>query len=172
MNVRHTAGPQGQHPGVWVTQAYPPVLLSALQRRGGIPAAVREAVLDQLRHRSPATLRERIERRWFTRFNHLPAGEVAQRADDIAFDLVAAPHCPDPRCEDGWLLDQYDDASGCPRCRRRRIEVTLYEPAAHPPSTPEHQQHMAARIRDQIRTTRSTARHVWRRPVEPGEHRA
>ncbi|MFJ5120960.1 hypothetical protein [Kitasatospora sp. NPDC088548] len=169
-NGRPAAGPQGLHPGVWVTQAYPPVLAAALGRRGGIPVAVREAVLDQLRYRSPAALRERIERRWWADFGHLPAGAVAERADDIALALVAAPGCPDPRCEDGWLLDQDDAAGGCPRCRRRRIEVTL-APALAPPSTPEHQQRMAARIRDQIRTSRSTARHV-RQPDRPGDHRA
>ncbi|MFB6888924.1 hypothetical protein ACFCX4_06365 [Kitasatospora sp. NPDC056327] len=49
---------------ICVTQPYPPVLAAVLQRRGGIPVAVREAVLDQLGNRSPVTLRERTERRW------------------------------------------------------------------------------------------------------------
>ncbi len=72
----HPRYPQGQHPAVWVTQAYPTVLQAALARHGGIPHAVRELVLQQLHHRTPGELRERIERRFFARFSHLPGGEI------------------------------------------------------------------------------------------------
>ncbi|MFB7383158.1 hypothetical protein ACFC6U_39750 [Kitasatospora purpeofusca] len=154
-NGRPAVRPQGLHPGVWVTQAYPPVLAAALQRRGGIPVAVREAVLDQLGHRSPATLRERIERRWWARWSHLPAGEIAERADDIAYALVAEPGCPEPRCEDGWLLDT---DHGCPRCRQRTVDTAAVAPAG-PPAARTTVAAAAAAIRQTILTSRTAAHH-------------
>ncbi|MFJ4679267.1 hypothetical protein [Kitasatospora sp. NPDC088783] len=163
----HTAGPQGRHPAVWVTDALPPVLQAALARRGGIPRSVRETVLDQLYHRSAGELRERIERRWSARFSHLDAGRIAENADEIALDLVAAPSCPEPRCEDGWLLDEHDSAGGCPRCRRRRIESNAL-PADAPPAAPARQRAAAQQIRQQLRLTRSAVRHV-RRPALQGD---
>ncbi|WP_331727299.1 hypothetical protein OG871_39985 (plasmid) [Kitasatospora sp. NBC_00374] len=156
MTVHHPHGPQGQHPAVWVTQAYPAVLQSALNRHGGIPAAVRELVLQELHHRTPGELRERIERRFYARFSNLSGTGIAERADDIAYDLAAPPECRDPRCEDGWHLDA---DHGCPLCRQRRIDIQLV-PAVRPPATPEHQEEMAHLVRQQIRTARSTARHV------------
>ncbi|MDH6129366.1 hypothetical protein [Kitasatospora sp. GP82] len=132
MTVSHPPGPQGQHPAVWVTQAYPPVLQAALARHGGLPASVRQLVLHELHHRTPAELRERIERRWYARFSHLPAGEIADRADEIALDLAAAPACLDPRCEDGWQLDA---DHGCPRCRQRLVNTNALPLDGEPAST-------------------------------------
>ncbi|MET9396058.1 hypothetical protein [Kitasatospora sp. NPDC002965] len=80
----HPRGPQGQLPAVWVTESYPPVLRAALTSRSGIPVAARELVIEQLGHRTPGELRERVERRFFARFSHLPSGEITERADEIA----------------------------------------------------------------------------------------
>ncbi|MFE0457758.1 hypothetical protein ACFW1A_00675 [Kitasatospora sp. NPDC058965] len=166
MNMRHTAGPaQGQHPGVWVTQAYPPVLLTALQRRGGIPVAVREVVLDQLRHRTPAQLRERLERRFFAAYAHLPAGHIAERADEIAYALLVAPACPEPRCEDGWLLDA---DHGCPRCRQRRVETAATAPAG-PPATRATVTAAAAECRRTILSSRTAAHQQQSRLDQRGQ---
>lgn len=152
------ANPDGQHPGMWVTHAFVPVLRDALDHRGGIPHAVRTAVLAQLdpgaaNHRSAALLRERVERRWFKRFAQLPRPEIIERADEIALALVDAPTCSDPRCEDGWHLDT---DSGCPRCRHRHVNTNALAPTG-PAASSQHVAAAAASIRRVIVDSRTSA---------------
>ncbi|WP_030272957.1 hypothetical protein [Streptomyces sp. NRRL B-24484] len=157
MTANHQAGPQGQYPAVWVAGAYPSVLLAVLGQHGGIPQAMRESILRQLHegHRSPAELRERIERRWWSTYSHLPAGDIAERADEIALALVAAPPCSIARCEDGWHLDA---DRGCPQCRQRHIDTDAL-PATGPAASSEHIAATAAAIRRTIRASRTSAHH-------------
>jgi hypothetical protein len=105
---------QGRDPATWVLEAIPRPLRTVLEQRGGIPHAVRLTAHQQLDVRSPEQLRERIERRWYERFSHLPGAELAERADGIALELVAAAGCEvSVMCEDGWLLDQDAVCSWC-----------------------------------------------------------
>ena len=62
MDSSHPPGPQGQHPAMWVTQAYPPVMQAALARHGGLPVSVRQLVLGEPHHRPPP--RPSSTRRW------------------------------------------------------------------------------------------------------------
>jgi hypothetical protein len=147
---------------VWVTQAYPAPLLSALARLGGIPSTVKTVVLDQLEHRTPALLRERIERRYYLHYAQLTGAELLVRADEIALALVAPGPCPEPRCEDGWLLDDADRAGGCPHCRHRRMDANML-PADGPPAAATQVHRYAAQIRQRLRQDRSATRHVRQR---------
>ncbi|WP_407913251.1 hypothetical protein [Kitasatospora sp. NE20-6] len=145
---------QGQDPVGWVTEAYPRPLRYALSRRGGVPHTVRTVIAGQLRVRTADQLRERIERRWFGGFAHLPAPELLERADDIAMQLVGAPGCEvSLRCEDGWLLDQ--DAN-CMWCRPSRTEFHMRDEDLTDGrrSSAETVARMAAEIRTSMRTNR------------------
>ncbi|GAA2747070.1 MULTISPECIES: hypothetical protein [Kitasatospora] len=103
----------GQDPAVWVAGAFPGPLVRALEGRGGLPRAVREEIARQLAEDvGPSVLRERIERRWYERFAHVPPGELADRADEVAMQLVAASECP-LGCEDGWLLAESRVCAWC-----------------------------------------------------------
>ncbi|GGV45760.1 hypothetical protein GCM10010495_74220 [Kitasatospora herbaricolor] len=165
--------PPGQHPAVWVTEGLPGPLLAALVRHGGIPHTVRTLVIDQLKHRGPEDLRLRAERRWFQRYSHLTGPEIAERADRLAYDLLAPSGCEVAQCEDGWLLD---DSGGCHRCRIRRtvVDTTLAEPSGGPRSSPEYVTDVVAAMRAQRRRTHGTPRSTrsiplarGRRPYEP-----
>ncbi|GAA3011868.1 hypothetical protein GCM10020229_24110 [Kitasatospora albolonga] len=149
-------GPQGQRPDVWVTEAFPPALQRALAARGGVPVPVHDLVLHQLHQRTPAELRERIERRWYLRFSQLTAAQITERTDEIALDLIAPGTCPDPWCEDGWLLDQHDTARGCPRCRHRTVDTTAL-PADGAPASAGTVTAAVASIRHSILLARTTS---------------
>jgi hypothetical protein len=165
-----TPYPSHRH-DVWVVEGYPPVLLTALTERGGVPPAVWHTVLEQLEQRSAAQLRERTERRWFLRFSHLTGPELAQRADELALALVAPGECRDPRCEDGWLLDF---ATSCPRCRPTRSRFDMREedvPDGHR-SSPARVAQVASGIRAELRRTHGVprnerSRHVMRSAPAP-----
>ncbi len=159
--------PQGQHPAVWVTEGLPGPLLAALVRRGGIPHDVRTLVLDQLGQRSADDLRLRAERRWYQRYSNLTGPEIADRADRLAYELLAPSGCEVALCEDGWLLD---DSGSC-RCRPARpvIDTTGGEGTGRPRSSPEFVTEMVAALRTQRRRVHGMPRgassgHVVKQP--------
>ncbi|GHH67808.1 hypothetical protein GCM10018781_23650 [Kitasatospora indigofera] len=151
----------------------PLLALAALVRHGGIPQTVRVLVIDQFAHRGPEDLRLRVERRWFQRYSHPTGPEIAQRADHLAYDLLAPSGCEMAQCEDGWLLD---DSGGCHRCRTRRtvVDTTLVEPSAGPRSSPGYVTDVVAAMQAQRRRTHGMPRSArsiplarGRRPYEP-----
>ncbi|MFC8448158.1 hypothetical protein [Kitasatospora sp. NPDC057223] len=159
--------PQGQHPAVWVTEGLPGPLLAALVRRGGIPHDVRTLVLDQLGRRSAGDLRLRAERRWFQRYSNLTGPEIADRADRLAYELLAPSGCEVALCEDGWLLD---DSGSC-RCRPSRsvVDTTGSEGTGRPRSSPEFVTEVVAALRAERRRVHGMPRgarsgHVVKQP--------
>lgn len=153
-----------QHPAAWVTEGLPGALKDALVQRGGIPHRVRELVLDQLQYRTATELRDRIERRWFLRFSNLTGPEIAQRADTIVYELLAAGDCTSLHCEDGWLRD---DSGSCPKCRKNRSQFNMRpeDLAVDRRASPEFAAQVAAALRQERRQKygmpRSTrSRHV------------
>jgi len=148
---------QGQHPGAWVAEGFPTPLLTALKGLGGIPHGVRPVILSELERRSPSELRERIERRWYLRYSNLTGPEITDRADEIAIALVQPSGCPEPRCEDGWLLDS---GSSCGLCRpsRSRFDARPEDLRLDGPTTPGYGSQTAAALRDQIRRTHGVPR--------------
>jgi hypothetical protein len=148
---------EGQHPGAWVTEGYPAPLLAVLKQVGGIPHEVRPVILSELGRRSPAALRERIERRWYLRFSNLTGPQIAERADEIAVALVEPGDCREPQCEDGWLLD---DSGSCPRCRpgRSRFDARPEDLQPDSAATPEYGSRTAMALRDEVRRTRGVLR--------------
>ncbi|MFJ6140550.1 hypothetical protein [Kitasatospora sp. NPDC092286] len=163
---------RGQDPVTWVTEGYPRVLLGILNKLGGLPHVVRPLIHHELASRTPAQLRERIERRWYLHYAQLSKPELTDRADIIAEDLVRSSDCPEPRCEDGWLLDHN---RSCVRCRPGRTEVHLTgrdEIVEGPRSSPETVARAAAEIRARMRFAHGAprgerSRHVLRTDLKP-----
>jgi hypothetical protein len=152
---------QGRDPVAWVTEAFARPLLAALEQRGGVPHSVRSVVGQQLTVRSPAQLRERVERRWFERFAHLSGQALLERADEIAVDLVAAPGCElSVWCEDGWLLDEDMVCMWC-RPSGTVFDMTEEDGSEGRRSSPETAARMAAEIRASMRLTRRRPRSRW-----------
>jgi hypothetical protein len=164
--------PQGRPPEVWVMEGYPLPLLTALRHRGGLPHTVPPVLREQLAVRTPAQLRERIERRWFLRFSHLPGPDLVSRADEIALVLVVSGVCGDLQCEDGWLLDA---GVSCGRCRptRCRFDMRSEDFPDGGQSSAVEVARVASAIRAELRRTygmprNRRGRHVVRsKPVAP-----
>ncbi|MFJ6382628.1 hypothetical protein ACIQI7_21820 [Kitasatospora sp. NPDC092039] len=171
--TRSTYMARGQNPVTWVTKGYPSVLVGILDKHGGLPRTVPPLVHHELNGRTPAQLRERIERRWYLHYARLSKPELAARADLIAEDLVRPGDCPEPRCEDGWLLDPYD--TSCGTCSRGRTEVHHTgqdEVVDGPRSAPENVARVAAGIRARMRSAHGAprgerSRHVLRKDLQP-----
>ncbi|MFJ9520643.1 hypothetical protein ACIRPK_20625 [Kitasatospora sp. NPDC101801] len=149
---------RGMNPVSWVTEGFPPVLLHVLAKNsGGLPPDVPALVHDQLAVRTPAEMRERIERRWYLLYSGLHNGELKKRADEIAVALVRPGNCTDPNCEDG---DLRDERGTCVLCRPSRSEFNMR--AEDIPdgrrSSPETVARAAASIRAQLRRTHGTSR--------------
>ncbi|WP_354644068.1 hypothetical protein [Kitasatospora camelliae] len=145
---------RGQDPAGWVTETFPGPLRRALEQHGGVPHTVRAVVARQLPLRTAEQLRERIERRWYERYAHLPGQELLDRADEIAVELVREPGCEiSNRCEDGWLLDE---EAICAWCQPSGTVFDVREPdlAGGRRSSPETVSRMAAEIRASMRAGR------------------
>lgn len=76
--------------------------------------------LEQLQHRTPEEIRKRLSRRWFA---YRYAVQTLDNPIAVVMQMLAAPDCPDPRCEDGELLG-LEDNKRCPRCDERAGEHT------------------------------------------------
>ncbi|MFD9127756.1 hypothetical protein [Kitasatospora sp. NPDC059571] len=141
----------GQDPAAWVAAAVPGPLMRALDRRGGMPHGMRQEIARQLADgTSAARLRERIERRWWERYAHLPGPDLLERADDIALDLVAVPTCP-LGCEDGWLIEQ---SRVCPWCRPNGTVIDVHEEDGGRRLDADGQARRAAEVRAAMRANR------------------
>ncbi|WP_052434951.1 hypothetical protein [Streptacidiphilus melanogenes] len=141
----------GQSPSVWVLQAIPGPLSEALTRHGGgVPHSVFRLVEQQLQYRTAVELRERVERRWFKLFSSLTGPELAERADQVAWDLLAPGDCLSPSCEDGWLRD---DSGSCPHCRKASsvFHMTGEDQSDAPAASPQYAAMMAEAMRDERR---------------------
>ncbi|MEU8927505.1 hypothetical protein AB0D10_42480 [Kitasatospora sp. NPDC048545] len=84
-----------------------------------------DLIREQLHERTPEQLVERIERRWVQhrwqeKCNSERAGEALRSGVGIAVELLKAPECPYPRCEDGTDVDT---KAPCRACPERRAEV-------------------------------------------------
>jgi hypothetical protein len=81
---------------------------------------IADAIAQELTHRTPDQLTERITRHWAYWRYKLAAGLVRSPAA-IAFRLIRRDFdCPDVRCEDRWQLDLDDD---CKACELRAEEI-------------------------------------------------
>ncbi|MFD9685179.1 hypothetical protein ACFWXO_05385 [Kitasatospora sp. NPDC059088] len=149
---------RGTSPTTWVTEGYPAPLLHVLSKAGGLPHTVPALVRQELEHRRPAELRERIERRWYLRYSNLSRPELEARADEIAVELIQPSDCPDPKCEDGSLLE---NSSSCPHCRPSRTRFDIHPehlPDGNARASIETVARVAALIRAQMRQTHGVPR--------------
>ncbi|MFH9959033.1 hypothetical protein ACH4OX_33120 [Streptomyces roseolus] len=134
-------------------QSFPQPLLQALGHR--VPNRIYDLLYDELDHRTPAQLFDRIERRWHTRWSHA----IHERDEDnrrrwspheIAEFLVGRGPCQNPACEDGHLIA---DSTPCPYCQHPEHRFTPTTPDT-PPSS-EHARRTAAQIRQMLVSTRT-----------------
>ncbi|MEC4015366.1 hypothetical protein [Streptomyces sp. H27-D2] len=122
----------------------PDAMMQALGHR--LPRSVPETIRDQLAHRSPQQLYERIERRWYSRWSHALTEKDAEgrrrwHPDEVAVCLVRAGWCQAAGCEDGRLLDA--DCS-CPACSQPEHRFT---PGQGRPASPQVASRAAADMR-------------------------
>lgn len=104
-----------------VLAAVPEKLLRACG--GQLPSRAMEALKWELQDRTGVQLAERIERRWWAKWAHLPLEKKptdykdGYGPDDVLGWLVAPTECQG-RCEDGFVPDNPDRL--CPVCRPTR----------------------------------------------------
>lgn len=78
-----------------------------------------DLIREQLHERTPEQLVERISRRWVQhrweeKCRSTTAGEALRSGVGIAVQLVKAPECSHPRCEDGTDIDTKTPCRVCP----------------------------------------------------------
>ncbi|MGW4731769.1 helix-turn-helix domain-containing protein [Streptomyces shenzhenensis] len=103
-----------------VEAALPAPLVAGLPY-GHIPNRNRPAVLAALESRTIEQLAERVARRWVA-YGYEPAlhDGLIRSFVGAAVELIApTPHCPDPSCEDGLMIDT---GGNCRACVERRAE--------------------------------------------------
>ena len=133
---------------------------------GTAPAAVVRMIRSELRVRTAGQLAERIERRWHSRWSHLPlrrAGQEEGQADygpdQVAVWLVEPGQCSGG-CEDGWAAGSGDP---CPVCQPAAA------PAARDPvPVSVVAADMAATARDAIRRAKAARPRGGFVPPAPG----
>ncbi|MGW7702437.1 hypothetical protein ACWGKU_28870 [Kitasatospora sp. NPDC054768] len=82
-------------------------------------------IREQLKHRTPEQLTERIQRRWITRgylakLGGLDPLETAKTGVGLAVELVKpSPDCPDLSCEDGVIIGS---GAPCRACEMRNAD--------------------------------------------------
>lgn len=114
-----------------VGAALPRPLLAALPGQR-IPGNNHRAVLDALEARSVEQVAERISRRWVS-WGFEPAfhdGEIRNVIGAAVALIGPTPHCPDPSCEDGVMVDTGADCRAC--VMRRAIRRAAFNRGEDP----------------------------------------
>ncbi|MEV0495000.1 hypothetical protein [Streptomyces atratus] len=146
----------GIDPVGYVLQAFPHQLTQAFGRR--LPAELRDLVHQQLGHRTPDQLLDRVERRWNVRWAHAlhekdEDGRRRWTPQEIAEQLIRPGACSHPQCEDGFLLTT---DTACTYCRRPTHRFV--PSAADRTATTEHARATAADIRRTLLQNRARTR--------------
>jgi hypothetical protein len=105
-----------------VVAALPDELRKLESRPLPVPVPARplgDLIREQLQHRTAQQLAERIGRRWVghgwaEKCHSVNDGQLLRSGVGIAVELLAAPECPDPRCEDGTDVDTGAPCRACP----------------------------------------------------------
>lgn len=85
------------------------------------PRPLRDTLVAELAQRSTQQLIERADRRWYTwgfaaAADTRTGGRGLNSPVGVAIRLLREGECPDPRCEDGTVIDS---GAACPRCAER-----------------------------------------------------
>lgn len=150
----------GKDPFGYVLNALPQPLVQGFGR--GLPAEIHDLIRQELGRRTAFVLRERIERRWNLRWAHAlhekdEDGRRRWTPLEIAEALLTRGRCPDPDCEDGYLVST---DLPCGRCRQPtyRFVPSVSERRA----TTDHARHTAAEIRRSLLENRTRTRRAPR----------
>ncbi|GGV45767.1 hypothetical protein GCM10010495_74230 [Kitasatospora herbaricolor] len=108
-----------------VVDALPADLRQLAERPLPVKVPVRplgDLIREQLCERTPGQLAERIARRWIQhrweeKCHSAMAGEPLRSGVGIAVELLKAPECSHPRCEDGTDIDTKAPCRVCPERR-------------------------------------------------------
>lgn len=96
----------------------PPLLVAMLPKN--IPRGLTASLAAQLADRTPDQMATRIQRRWDThRYAAAAYAGTMERPIGVAYKLIAAGPCPDPSCEDGFMIDS---GLPCQCCANRAVE--------------------------------------------------
>uniref|UniRef100_UPI002ED42D2C hypothetical protein n=1 Tax=Streptomyces cellulosae TaxID=1968 RepID=UPI002ED42D2C len=113
-----------------VEAALPPMLVDLVEQQTKtrlLPSQNRTAVLAALESRTPEQIRERIARRWVERGYEAAAhhGELRNPVAVAMWLLGPTPYCPDPSCEDGFLIDTGEECRACTERKAQRRTAVL-----------------------------------------------